>query len=143
MAGKWDENGGKEYNFYKNELTRQSGADLCAFWPTPITFLGYEIGESVISGKNLPDGDLLKQVMTDHGSINGRSSWDPMLVLLALAGEPEKAGYKCVYGKASVNAVDGSNYFTVDPSGSHRYVIKLHDDSFYANEIDKRLPKIS
>ena len=143
MAGKWDENGGKEYNFYKNELTRQSGADLCTFWPTPITFLGYEAGESVFSGKNLPDGDLLKQVMTDHGSINGRSSWDPMLILLALAGEPEKAGYKCVYGKASVNADDGSNYFTVDPSGSHRYVIKLYDDSFYANEIDKRLPKIS
>ena len=143
MAGKWDENGGKEYNFYKNEITRQSGSDLCAFWPTPITFLGYEVGESVISGKNLPDGDLLKQVMTDHGSVNGRSSWDPMLILLAIAGEPEKAGYKCVYGKASVNAIDGSNYFTEDLSGKHRFVIKLHDDSFYANEIDGKLPKIS
>ena len=143
MAGKWDEEGGREYNFRKNSLTRRSGAKLCAHWPTPITFLGWEVGHSVITGGNLPDGDLLKQVMRDHGSASGRSSWDPMLVLLAIIGDPEQAGYRCVYGKARVDEKDGSNYFTEIPGGPHRYVVKLREDSDYAAAIDAYLPKFA
>ena len=139
MAGKWDEEGGKEYNFYKNHITRRSGAELCASWPTPVTFLGFEVGETVKSGGRLPDGELLKQVMTDHGSVTGRSSWDPMTVLLALAGDPEKAGYSCVYGRAHADLETGSNTFAEDPAGSHRYVVKRYEDSFYADAIDARL----
>ena len=139
MAGKWDEQGGREYNFYKNELTRRSGKEVCASWPSPITFLGYEVGESVKTGSHLADGDLLKQVMIDHGSVNGRSSWDPMLILLAIIGDPEMAGYSCVYGHARVDETDGSNYFTKDEHGPHRFVIKKYDDSYYANAIDARI----
>ncbi|MBO4303325.1 MAG: hypothetical protein J6A21_01930 [Lentisphaeria bacterium] len=142
MAGKWDEDGGKEYNFCKNALTRESGELLCRFWPTPITFLGWEAGHSVISGGHLPEGDLLRQVMEDHGSPHGRSSWDPMLVLLALAGDPEKAGYKCVYGQAQLNGADGANHFLHRADGPHRFVVKLHPDEFYAEEIDKHLPRL-
>lgn len=141
MAGKWDEDGGKEYNFYKNELTRRSGAELCRSWHSPITFLGWEVGSSVLTGGNLPDGDLLKQVMIDHHSEKGRSSWDPMLVLLAVLGDPEKAGYRCVYGKAQVDEADGSNHFTESADGLHRYVVKVHDDSFYAEAVNSRLAR--
>ena len=141
MAGKWDEPEGQEYNFCKNGLTRRSGAELCAGWPSPITFLGWEVGYSVRSGGKLPDGDLLKQVMTDHGSAEGRSSWDPMLILLAVAGDPARAGYRCVRGRAEVKEADGSNRFTEDPHGPHRYVVKLREDAFYAAAIDARLPK--
>lgn len=140
MAGKWDEDGGREYNFYKNAMTCRSGSELCKNWPTQITFLGFEVGESVKSGGKLLDGDLLKQVMIDHGSVNGRSSWDPMLALLAVTGDPETAGYRCVYGSAEVDPKDGSNHFTSSVEGKHRYVIKLYDDEFYASAIDKRLP---
>ena len=139
MAGKWDENGGQEYNFCLNESTRRSAAELCAEWPTPITFLGWEAGHSVLSGRNLPEGDLLKQVMNDHGSPEGRSSWDPMLVLLAITEDPGRAGYRCVYGKASVDPRDGGNFFVPDPCGSHRYVVKEREDSFFADAIDSRL----
>ena len=139
MAGKWDEAGGREYNFHKNELTRRSGSVLCREWPTPVTFLGWEVGHSVLSGGKLPDGDLLKQVMIDHGSVNGRSSWDPMLILLALAEDPEKAGYRTVSGRARVDEKDGRNWFIPDPDGQHRYVIKIHDDSYYAEAINARL----
>ena len=139
MAGKWDEDGGREYNFYKNDLTRRSGSELCANWPFPITFLGWEVGHSVLTGGNLPDGDLLKQVLTDHGSVAGRSSWDPMLVLLAITGDPGRAGYRCVYGKAEVDAADGSNHFTEDPAGRHRYVVKLYEDDYYAAAVNSRL----
>ena len=141
MAGKWDEHGGKEYNFYKNELTRRSGAELCENWPTPVTFLGWEVGASVKTGGGwLPENDLLRQAMIDHGSIDGRSSWDPMLVLLAMIGDPEKAGYKCVYGKARVDETDGSNTFTESADGPHRYVVKMYDDAWYADAINSRLP---
>ena len=141
MAGKWDEEGGREYNFYKNGLTCRSGAELCAKWPTPVTFLGWEVGHSVISGGHLPEGDLLKQVLTDHGSPAGRCSWDPMLVLLALTGDPARAGYRCVRGRAAVDPADGSNHFTEAPDGPHRYVVKLREDAWYAAAIDARLPK--
>ena len=139
MAGKWDEEHGLEYNFYKNAMTRQAASELCASWPTAITFLGWEVGHSVLTGNNLPDGDLLKQIMTDHGSVNGRSSWDPMTALLAIIGDPEKAGYKAVYGKAAADPSDGSNTFTPAPDGSHRYVIKKFDDSYYASAVNSRL----
>ena len=139
MAGKWDEVGGREYNFYKNEITRAAGAELCANWPTPVTFLGYEVGDTVMTGGDLPDGDLLKQVMRDHGSVNGRCSWDPMLVNLAVIGDPDVAGYNVVCGQASVNPVDGSNSFIVTPAGQHRYVVKKYDDSFYAKTINSQL----
>ena len=139
MAGKWDEAGGKEYNFYKNEITRAAGAELCANWPTPVTFLGYEIGVTVMTGGNLPDGDLLKQVMCDHGSINGRCSWDPMLVNLAVTGDPAAAGYDTVYGRAFVDSADGSNCFIVSSDGHHRYVVKKYDDNFYADVINSQL----
>lgn len=139
MAGKWDEDGGREYNFYKNSLTRRSGSELCANWPSPITFLGWEVGHSVLTGGNLPDGDLLKQVLSDHGSVAGRSSWDPMLVLLAITGDPAGAGYRCVYGKAQVDPADGSNHFTEDPAGPHRYVVKQHEDAYYAAAVNSRL----
>ena len=139
MAGKWDEEGGREYNFYKNAMTCRSGSELCKFWPTPVTFLGFEVGESVKSGGKLPDGDLLKQVMTDHGSVNGRCSWDPMLALLAVIGDPENAGYRCIYGSAEVAPQDGANHFTPSPDGKHRYVIKLFSDDFYASAINSRL----
>ncbi len=139
MAGKWDEDGGREYNFYKNAITSRAAAELCANWPTPITFLGFEVGHTVITGTRLSPDDLLKKVMVWHGSANGRSSWDPMLALLAVTGDPEKAGYRCVYGKAEVNSTDGSNHFLADANGPHRYVIKLHPDSFYADAVDARL----
>ena len=139
MAGKWSEDGGLEYNFYKNALTRASAAQLCAEWPTPVTFLGWEVGNSVITGGKIPEGDLLKQVLVDHGSANGRSSWDPMLVLLAITGDPEKAGYDTVRGKATVDKATGANHFVPDPTGSHRYVVKKHPDSCYAEAIDRRL----
>ena len=105
----------------------------------PIIFLGWEVGHTVLTGGQLPDGDLLKQVMNDHGSPNGCCSWDPMLCLLAVTGDPEAAGYRSVYGKASVDPADGSNTFAADPQGPHRYVVKKFNDTYYAEAINSRL----
>ncbi len=142
MAGKWDKNPDKENNFARNERSRVAANILCDICPVPITFLGWEVGASVITGGNLEKNDPLYLALCDHGSLNGRSSWDPMLCLLALIGNEEKAGYSVVRGKASVDAVTGENYFEVDNNGLHKYVVKQKEDKYYADAINK-LIKIS
>lgn len=136
MAGKWDEQGGKEYNFCCHSLTSSNAAIFCENCPAPVTFLGWEVGNTVISGNELADGDVLKQALIDHGSPNGRSSWDPMLVVLALIGEENAAGYSVTRGRARVDPTDGSNYFTEDVNGLHQYVTKRFDDTYYQKQIN-------
>lgn len=139
MAGKWDDNPGRENNFARNQRAAIGGAKVCSQWPTAITFLGFEVGFDVISGGNLPADDPLYQAMSDHGSASGRSSWDPMLILLAATGSPEKAAYRSIYGKASVDPQSGYNSFTEQPTGPHRFVIKERDNAFYQQAVNNAL----
>lgn len=137
MAGKWDEELGKENNFARAALSASSGEYVCKNCPVPITFLGYEVGESVISGRDLNENDPLYRVLCDHNSKNGRSSWDPMLVTMAIIGDESKAGYDTVSGTASVSKATGENSFVKDEFGNHKYVVKKHDDEFYENQINR------
>lgn len=137
MAGKWDKDGERENNFCRNARSRVAAEKLCRLWPVPITFLGWEIGYDVISGSRLRSGDVLRDVLVDHGSPNGRSSWDPMLVLLALTGDAHAAGYETVVGRASVDPESGGNYFTPDENGSHAYVVKARENDYYRDAIDR------
>lgn len=136
MAGKWDEDGGREYNFCCNGRSVDGGRRLIRNCPVPITFLGFEIGVDVISGSKLDESDPLKQVLKDYGTPDGRSSWDPMLVQLAIEGDPEKAGYSVVKGRATVEP-DGSNHFIPDENGPHSYVRRNFPPSYYADIIDE------
>lgn len=136
MAGRWDIYGKTENNFCRNERSRKAAANLCKNCPVPITFLGFEIGRTVISGKNLDKNDHLYQVMVDRGSEQGRSSWDPMLVLLAIIGDEYSAGYDVVKGFASVDEQTGANYFKEDSNGNHLYVRKKFTDDYYEHQIE-------
>lgn len=131
MAGKWDEPCGRENNFARNDRSRRAGHVFCNMCPVPVTFLGFEVGEKVISGRSLRSDDPLHNALCDHGSAKGRSSWDPMLVALALDGDAARAGYDTVYGTASVDAASGCNHFNVHADGLHRYVVKRHPDAYY------------
>jgi purine nucleosidase len=138
MAGKWDDlETGKEYNFAANKRAREASSFVCEYWPTEITFLGYGVGEKVLTGGQLKDGDVLKHVLTDYGHPNGRSSWDPMLVLLACINDEEKAGYSVKRGRASLDIDTGFNHFDFDEKGRHCFVVKKYDDSYYADIIDE------
>jgi hypothetical protein len=101
-----------------------------------MVFLGWEIGFDVITGGLLPEDDLLHTVLADHGSANGRMSWDPMLVALALEGDEERAGYDVVRGTATVDAETGLNTFTENPAGSHAYVVRKFAPEWYADKIN-------
>lgn len=137
MAGKYPE--GKEHNFCCSKRSRATGYKICTQWPTEITFLGFEQGNTVLSGGKLPGKDILAKVLKAYGTPDGRSSWDPMTSLMAVVGDPEKAGYEVVRGTVVLNPKDGSNTFTPDPKGKHRYVVKKHPDSYYSDWIDSLL----
>lgn len=136
MAGKWDEDGGTEHNFAHNARAREAAHVFCEACPVPVTFLGFEVGEDVISGNNLNEDDFLYRAMCDHGSKNGRSSWDPMLVCMALEGDEERAGYSVVCGKASVDGATGGNHFGVHDGGLHKFVVRKFAPDYYASVIN-------
>jgi inosine-uridine nucleoside N-ribohydrolase len=137
MAGRWDKDGEREFNTSWVPLTREAANYIFDNCPVPMVFLGWEVGDSVISGSKLSHDDHLWQAMADHGFPNGRSSWDPMLIILAVTGDPQKAGYNIVKGKASIEIDTGKNHFKEDPNGPHIYVTKAHPDSYYSNMIDE------
>lgn len=137
MAGRWSEEDGWENNFARNERARIAGEIVCRLCPVPITFLGWEVGCDVITGSRLPEDDVLHQVLCDHGSPNGRMSWDPMLVVLALAGDEEAAGYDLVRGTACVNPETGTNRFVPSADGLHGYVVRKRGIEYYQDQIDE------
>ncbi len=139
MAGKWDADGEKEHNFCITPRSRAAGKQFCELCPVPVTFLGWEVGYQVISGDRLDKQDHLYHVLVDHGSQNGRHSWDPMLVLMALIGDESAAGYDTVSGFATVDEVTGANYFRKDSDGKHKFVIKKYDNAYYAEMINQLL----
>ncbi len=139
MAGKWDADGEKENNFCRNIRSRIAGRDFCELCPVPVTFLGWEVGFGVITGNHLDHNDHLYTVLHDHGSRNGRHSWDPMLVLMSLIGDEGKAGYKTVVGTASVDSESGKNYFIKSDAGNHKFVIKQRENCFYGEQINRLL----
>lgn len=137
MGGRWDVDGGIEYNFASSPIAAAAAHKVLSQFPRPISLLGFEVGYGVITGRHLPADDHLKLAMCDHGSPDGRHSWDPMLVALALARNGDEAGYGYVEGVASADGDSGANHFTPGNFGQHRYVIKKHDDSFYEKIIDE------
>jgi inosine-uridine nucleoside N-ribohydrolase len=72
MGGKWDEQGGKEYNLARHKEARESASAVLEKCPCPITFLGWEIGSRLITGDTLDKNDYLWQALNDHGSGDGR-----------------------------------------------------------------------
>ena len=139
MAGKWDKDGECEHNFSNNERSCLAGYELLETCPVPITFLGFEVGLHVITGGRVDKNDHLGVLMRDHGSEGGRHSWDPMLTLLAIIGDPVEAGYREVRGRASLSKETGANYFIPDDGGLHSYVIKERENKFYEDMIDSIL----
>jgi hypothetical protein len=137
MAGRWDDPaGGYEYNLSNTRANCRAASDFYENCPVPVTFLGFEAGFGVLTGDVLKGrDDLLAWALKDHGSENGRHSWDPMLALLAIAGAPEEAGYGAVRGQAKIDPADGRNRWIPDENGSQRYVVKARPDSFYRDAI--------
>lgn len=136
VGGRWDIENGDEYNFTAYEKNRRGASDLCKLCPVPLVFLGFETGFGVTTANALPDGDILKTVLSANEKPDGVYSWDPMLVTLAIIGDTGTAGYRQVFGQASVDAKTGVNHFTEKENGPHSYIIKTQSDTFYSDMIN-------
>lgn len=141
MAGNYPS--GSENNFTRNGRSRKAGYDVCAKCPSeiPLIFLGFEAGSSVSSGGTtgavIGEFDLLYKGMVAHGEgAKGRSSWDPMTMLLALIDNENISGYRYIRGTNVVNPSTGANVFTENDSGHHYYVIKKYNNAWYAHQIN-------
>ena len=140
MAGKWDVPGGAyNYNFGQTRENMRAAHHFYEHCPVPVTFLGHEAGKAVITGGVLKGrrDDMLALALRDHGSKNGRSSWDPMLALLAITGGLAEAGYGAVYGRAKIDPRDGKCRWVPDAGGNQRYVLKTRPDGFYRDAINE------
>lgn len=145
MAGNYPS--GSENNFTRTARSRAAGVNICANWPTEMTFLGYEVGIQVICGNTLSStigsDDLLYQCLVAHGSGSGRYAWDPMATLMACYGDMTVAGYNVTVGTNVVNPLTGANTFTANPNGKHRYVTMKYPTNYYQYQINKILEKIA
>ena len=138
MGGRWDKKEGREYNFCAYKQSREAAAYICGHCPVPLTFLGYEVGKSVITGGRSVPG-LTGTAYAAHRSPNGRPSWDPMTALYTVAGDAGTAGYRKISGTAAVDPKTGKNSFRASADGSHAYLVKEKEDRFYKETIDEIL----
>ncbi len=140
MGGNWKNDGfGRENNFCRNARARMAAAAVLSACPTPMTFLGFEIGADVYAHPPQNPDDLIRIAFDAHGSSAGRCAWDPLLVHLAAVGDPAAAGYTVVTGHAAVDAETGENSFIPAPADLHRYVKKCRDNAWYEAQIDAML----
>ena len=143
MGGNWKDGGhGKENNFSRNRRAACGAHAFLRDCPSDITFLGWEVGASVLARPKPDENDPVYGAFCDHHSAGGRSAWDPMLILLAAAGNPADAGYDDREGIASVDEATGENFFSAvsgDAVRHDRYVIKRFPDSWYEARLDEAL----
>ncbi len=146
MGGKWDSETVPEFNFSKTEKARHAIHTVVEKCPVPITFLGFEVAVDILSGTVLNQctwDDALRTVLSDYGASDGRPSWDPLLTYLACIGDPERVGFRCVCGTASIDPESGCNRLTPNPKGPHCYVVKQQPNSFYRETLDALLLEYS
>ncbi len=141
MGGKWDEDGGCEHNFCNNTRSRIASSYVLENCPVPLVMSGWENGNDIISGRNLDRNSLIFKAFDAIGHGSGRSSWDPMVTLLAVSGDVEGEGYKEIFGKGSVEIETGKNHFTPDEKGKDCYVVMTKPSDFYADRIDEIISK--
>ncbi len=160
MAGNWPS--GSEYNLTGGNpvfpLVAQTGSMVLEQWPTPIDFLGFEVGYPVLAGAQLPSDDLLRQAMDDYAQTPGyrlgglapelraqqqeraHFCWDPLLILLgANIVSPANGLYHRVRGYASTDPATGINSFREAQDGPHTYVVKNRPDTEYGKFVDEWL----
>lgn len=142
MGGKWDENGGIENNFARNRRAIDGASRFCRLCPCPVTFLGWEVGNQVISANCLKHDDCLYRVLCDFGTPEGRKSWDPMLALMAVIGDEEAAGYQTVMGTSFVDPESGKGYFSVSETGRHCYVKMNKSSQSFQQEINEWIASV-
>lgn len=126
---------GSEYNFnFDNpgeKVSDQSTKYVLENWPddyAPITFLGYEIGKKLITGKaynNTQRSPMKTSYKLAYNSlVKGRPSWDQGSVLYAVRGLSYNGEQYWTVENKGYNKInnDGSNEWQSKPDKNHSYL---------------------
>jgi inosine-uridine nucleoside N-ribohydrolase len=130
---------GREWNIM---LEPGAAAAVARTWPTPVIYSGVEVGDTVIAGARLfdethPNNPVRNAYEDCVGYGNGRSAWDLTAVYVAVRGLDGLFTYS-EPGAVTIEA-DGSNTFTPDPDGHHRYLITAVPDEEIADALENLL----
>lgn len=140
MGGRFPE--GKEWNF---EMHPESAAYVTAFWPTAITFTGYEIGAEIRTGRRLhtetPADNPVRRSYVWYAAVDGvRESWDLTAVLYAAEGLGDY--WDEVRGTIEVDPASGANRWTPDPAGRHAYLTRKMEPAKLEERLDDLLVRL-
>lgn len=133
MGGGWT---GPEWNF---QMRPAAAMDVCANWPTEVWFSTFDVGETIITGRDWQGEDGSNPIRDAYRlySPDGRMSWDQTAVYAAVMGPGQFFSLSEAGGV--VVAEDGLNSWYPAVGGRHRYLIKTVDDREIANDIDERM----
>ncbi|NQD70774.1 nucleoside hydrolase [Sphingobacterium shayense] len=138
MAGEFPASKEGEFNVKKDAV---AAAYVVDSWPTEIVFSGFEIGNTVLTGKATAEMPVHKSPIKDAYSLSlaqdnphGRSSWDQTAVLVAIKGY--RPFYDIKRGTMQINEKTGANSWIEDEAGRHAYLIKRATDEEMASKIE-------
>jgi inosine-uridine nucleoside N-ribohydrolase len=114
---------GKEWNFSQDVVAAQT---VVAAWPTPMTFVGYELGKEIITGTSLlqtPPDNPIRLSYQLHNNFKGRPSWDQLALLYAILKPVESLRYFSVSppGRNTIDST-GKNIWKQNAKSNHRYL---------------------
>lgn len=120
----------------------EASIEAIAEWPTPIKFVGWEIGLMDTGAEilELPDSNPVRRAYELFDRIPHKN-WDQVAVLYAVRGLDD--GPLSHFWDLSepgwlvIDSTDGSNTWKNDPEGTHRHLIQKGTDDEIALEIDK------
>jgi len=126
---------GTEWNAQQHP---SSANDVAANWPTPIVWVGIELGNAVKTGGPLTakaSNDLMR-VGYSYPPASGstREAWGQLGIM---AAAQSNADFGMVRGTASFNASTGANTWTNSSSGNHYYLTKTFGNGHYANRLNR------
>lgn len=125
MGGQYP-SGPAEWNF-KGGATAVSAIcaasnDICTNWPSPIRFVGFELGDFTAGGTfGRPVTDMVSKAYTVAGHTSGRTAWDEQAVLACVQ---DGADFAYVRGSQTVNTTTGGNTWTNSPTGKDAYLTR-------------------
>lgn len=126
---------GTEWNAVQHPT---SANDVAANWPTPIIWVGIELGNTVKTGGPLSSkstADLMRKGYSYPPATSGiREAWGQLGIM---AAAQSNADFGMVRGTAVFNASTGTNTWTNSSSGNHYYLTKSLGDGHYANRLNK------
>ena len=128
-----------EYNFADApNLTRE----FLREWPGPIDFIGWEVGQDVITGRELlkahgRESPVFTAYQLHSGYGTGRPSWDLIAVFLAVCPEWPAFDWSAP-GTVSIDH-RAVTVWNSDPHGDHRFAVRRHEIGEIARVIDHYL----